>query len=71
MGKAEVDEFLVVHLTQEMLEPKRQEELRQIVMNTPESYRRVVEQQELGMDGIVRNESGEYEARGRPADQSS
>ena len=71
MGKREVDEFLIEHLTNEMLDPARQEELRQIVTQTPEAYRRVVEQQELGMDGINRNEAGEYEQRGQTPDPST
>ena len=71
MGKKEVDEFLVQHLTTEMLDPGRQEELRQIVTQSPPSFRQTVEQQELGMDGINRNEAGEYEQRGKAPDPST
>lgn len=71
MGKKEVDEFLVQHLTTEMLDPGRQEELRQIVTQSPPSFRQTVEQQELGMDGINRNEAGEYEQRGKTPDPST
>lgn len=71
MVKTEVDEFLLEHLTNEMLDPARQEELKQVVTQTPEAFRRVVEQQELGMEGITRNESGAYEQRGKEPDPST
>lgn len=68
MVKSEFDEFMLDHLTEEMLDPARQEELRAVVTQTPENYRRAVEQQELGMEGITRNEAGEYEQQGRQPD---
>jgi hypothetical protein len=61
----------MIHLTEEMLDPAQQEALRQVVTQTPEAYRRVVEQQELGMDGITRNEAGEYEQKGSAPDPST
>lgn len=71
MVKTEVDEFLLEHLTEAMLDPTRQEELKQVVTQTPEAFRRLVEQRELAMEGITRNESGAFEQQGREPDPST
>ena len=62
---------LMDEVNAEILDPKKQEELREVITQTPENFRKTVEQQELGMDGINRNEAGEYEQRGRPPDPST
>ena len=54
----------------DMADSKVQAELQQFVKEHDGNYRRAVEQQELGMDGINRNESGDYEQRGRKPDES-
>ena len=68
MPKNEFDELMDDHFTSEMLKPSSQKELHQLVTQSPESFRRVVEQQELGLDGINKNEAGEYEQRGSSPD---
>ena len=71
MGKnREFDELMETQLTPEMMKPEYQEELFQVVTKTPEGFRAVIEQQELSLEGINRNEAGDYEQRGKPPNQS-
>ena len=69
MVKDEVDE-LVEHLTLEMLKPKEQAELRQLITQTPELYRDKIENQEFGFAGIRKANEGYKKANGTPASES-
>ena len=61
-------EFLDL-LTEEMSDPKYQEELRALVTQRPQVYREKVEAQELGMSSIRKTDEG-YKKGSQPAPQN-
>jgi hypothetical protein len=63
------DEFLEM-LKAELSDPKYQEELRMVITQRPENYRKKVEAQELGMENIMETEEG-YRQNNKPAPQGA
>lgn len=64
----ELDEFLNVHMKEAFLDPKVQAELKQLVTQRPEPFREVLETRELRMEGIKKNDAGEYQQNGSEVD---
>lgn len=66
MVRNEFDEVIEL-LTVEMLNPKMQTEMRQVITQTPEIYREMVENQELGFAGIRKTLEGHVKTNGAKA----
>jgi hypothetical protein len=69
MPRDEVDD-LMEELAKEMRVKKVQDELRQVITQSPANVRKQIEKQELAIEGIKKDEGGNYTQNGRPPNES-
>ena len=69
MPRDEVDD-LMDELAKEMKGEKVQDDMRQVITQSPASVRKQIEEQELAIEGIKKDEGGNYTQNGRQPNES-